>query len=278
MTDQEVIALAEAIKADLDALKLSLRKKYALATRQVTNKDIKAEAKRIAEQWITKLASSPIVEAAVEEEPFAELSVQFQRLHSSAYKSAKRSTYDAIIRVINRFYSDAVLLAIKAAAGRPRQPGDLLAIAEAPLVVADKVPTAFVGHSFDTKDKAIAGPIVNALEAIGVIAVTGEKPKADRISDKIKELIESQEIFVGVFTRRDKIQGRNEWTTPAWILEEKAYAVAKKKKLVMLREDGVGTIGGIHGDHEYIPFKRTKIESMLVQLLRMFSIRTSGLR
>ena len=51
-----------------------------------------------------------------------------------------------------------------------------------------------------------------------------------------------------------------------------------KPVLVMLREDGVGSIGGIHGDHEYISFTRKDMSLMLVKMLQMFSIRTSGLR
>jgi hypothetical protein len=55
--------------------------------------------------------------------------------------------------------------------------------------------------------------VTDVLEAIGIRVVTGEKPKADRISNKVKAAIEGQHIFVGIFTRRDKLAGKNEWNT-----------------------------------------------------------------
>ncbi len=278
MTSEQLVILAEATKNDLVQFKASLRGKYRKASQQITNKQLKSEAKRIAEQWLTKVAPSPLITQVLDEQPFADLSVEFQRLHSAGEKSAKRSTYDSILKEINAVFTSNVVLALKAEAAKRGSTQTLLTKADAPLVVADKLPTAFVGHSFENKDKVVAQTIVDALNAIGVLTVTGEKPKAEKISDKVKDLIESQEIFVGVFTRRDKIQGRNEWTTTSWVLEEKAYAVAKKKSLIMLREDGVGSIGGIHGDHEYIEFTRKDIGPTLVKLFQMFNVRTSGLR
>jgi hypothetical protein len=53
------------------------------------------------------------------------------------------------------------------------------------------------------------------LTSIARKAATGEKPKADRISEEIKGqgLIEQQAIFVEIFKRRKKIARKREWTT-----------------------------------------------------------------
>jgi hypothetical protein len=278
MTPDDIISRAEGTKTDVETLKRTLRKTYPQSGAQVTNKNIKAEAKRISEDWVTQLAGARIIVDAIEEDLRANLSVAFQRLYNAADKSAKRSTYDEIIKDINDALSANAILAIKTVARKPHSIAPLLTRAEAPLVVADKFSTAFVGHSFLPIDLPVAHGVIDMLAAVGVIAVTGEKPKAERISEKVKDLIDSQEIFVGVFTRRDKLQGRNKFTTTTWVLEEKAYAIAKKKRLILLREEGVETIGGLHGDHEYIEFSRTDIAAMLVKMLRMFSIRTIGLR
>jgi hypothetical protein len=278
MSEEQVIALAEATKDELAALKSLLRKKYPKASQQVAKKELKAEAKRIAVQWLTKVAQSHLVVKSLDEQSFADLSVEFQRLHSAGEKSATRSTYDSIFKEIGKSLTGNLVLALKTEVAKPSTSIPLLTRAVAPLIIADRIPTAFVGHSFEVNDNIIAKTVVELLDGIGVVAVTGEKPKAEKISDKVKDLIESQEIFIGIFTRRDKIQGRKEWTTTSWVLEEKAYAVAKKKRLIMLREDGVGSIGGIHGDHEYISFARDDIGPMLVKLVQVFDVRTSGLR
>jgi hypothetical protein len=116
------------------------------------------------------------------------------------------------------------------------------------------------------------------LEALGVKPVTGERPKADFISEKVKRLIEEQSIFVGIFTRRDKIARKPEWTTSAWVIDEKAYAVGRQKPLILLREQGVGSIGGIQGDYEYLDFSREALEGLALRLVQLFEVANNGLR
>jgi hypothetical protein len=107
--------------------------------------------------------------------------------------------------------------------------------------------------------------------------VTGEKPRADTVSEKVKGLIEDQYLFVGIFTRRDKIAKKNEWTTSNWVIDEKAYALGKGKKLILFREKGVASIGGIQGDYEYIDFSRDNLEGAIIRLLKMFNLSNNGL-
>jgi hypothetical protein len=106
------------------------------------------------------------------------------------------------------------------------------------------------------------------LEAYGFTAVTGELPKADSVSKKVRERIEGADYFLGIFTRRERLRGRrNEWTTSAWVIDEKAYALATRKKLILLRETGVQSIGGIHGDYEFVEFTRAAIPDLLIKLV-----------
>ena len=97
--------------------------------------------------------------------------------------------------------------------------------------------------------------------------VTGEKPKADLVSKKVRERIENATYFLGIFTRRDRLKGRREWTTSAWVIDEKAYALANRKKLILLREAGVQSIGGIQGDYEYIEFTRDRLDDLFIKLV-----------
>jgi hypothetical protein len=138
--------------------------------------------------------------------------------------------------------------------------------------------TAFVGQSFATADERINKSVAELLEALGLTVVTGEKPKADTISDKVKALIEAQTLFVGIFTRRDKIARKPEWTTSPWVIDEKAYAVGRRKPLILLKEQGVGSIGGIQGDYEFIEFARDSLQSLAVRIIQLFLLTNSGLR
>jgi hypothetical protein len=71
----------------------------------------------------------------------------------------------------------------------------------------------FVGKSFSKSDEPVNGVIERLLRALGLEVVTGEKPKADSVSRKVKRRIDTCDVFVGVFTRKDKLEGRNEWAT-----------------------------------------------------------------
>jgi hypothetical protein len=139
-------------------------------------------------------------------------------------------------------------------------------------------PSAFVGHSFAAEDRAIVDSVKETLESIGITVVTGERPLAEQVSEKVKRRIEGQHIFVGLFTRREKIAGKKQWAASSWIIDEKAYAFGKGKRLVLLKEDGVASIGAIQGDHEYIEFTRDRLEFLLRRLLQMFEIKTTSLR
>ena len=108
--------------------------------------------------------------------------------------------------------------------------------------------------------------------------VTGEKPRADRISEKVKRLIDGQYLFIGVFTQREKIARRKEWTTSAWLIDEKAYAVGKGKKLILLKEDGVESIGGIQGDYQFVEFSRDRLHEIPIALLNILNVTAKGLR
>jgi len=111
---------------------------------------------------------------------------------------------------------------------------------------------------------------------LGITVVTGERPKADRISEKVKRLIDGQPVFVGLYTRRDKIAGKREWTASPWVIEEKAYAVAKRKMLILLKEEGIASIGGIQGDYEYLEFSRDRLHQLVLRICRLFSITVDG--
>ena len=105
------------------------------------------------------------------------------------------------------------------------------------------------------------------LKAYGLSVTTGEKPSAQTVSSKVKTRIEDADIFVGIFTRRDKLSGKEEWATSAWVIDEKAYALAKGKRLILLKETGVNSVGGLQGDYEYLEFQRSELDDLLVRLL-----------
>jgi hypothetical protein len=93
---------------------------------------------------------------------------------------------------------------------------------------------------------------------------------AGSVSAKVRRTINACELLLGIFTKRQKIARKQEWTTSAWVVDEKAYAFAKEKKLVLIKEEGVQSIGGLQGDYEYLELDRAHMADLLVRLVELF--------
>jgi hypothetical protein len=229
MIDEQVILTAERLRDDLVDLRKTLRSRYPKASQQVVSDDPRRRAARLAETWLVELATNDEVGLAIGSGTVADLNVEFQRMLTLSEHATTRSRYDSAIGNVLDNYSVKVVLPLKQSRGRQANrppPKDA-----SPTIVH----SAFVGQSFASADRAVNECVINTLEALGVKVVTGEKPKADSVSEKVKRLVEEQSIFVGVFTRRDKIARRAEWTTSAWVIDEKAYALGRRKRLVLLQ-------------------------------------------
>jgi hypothetical protein len=272
MIDEQSILAAERLRDDLVDFRQQLRDRYPDASRQVSAEQLQKLAAHLAETWLVELATNHAVGIAIGSATLADINVHFQRVLTFAEHATTRSRYDGEIRSILSNYSVKVILALKQSRGRN--------VAAPPPIVQLKTiaHSAFVGQSFTTNDKRVNSCVFEALNALGVKVVTGEKPRADQISEKVKRLIEEQSIFVGIFTRRDKIARKEEWTTSTWVIDEKAYALGRNKRLVLIKEQGVGSVGGIQGDYEYLEFSRDTLELLAIRLIQLFDITNGGLR
>ncbi|GMV24732.1 MAG: hypothetical protein AMXMBFR58_07630 [Phycisphaerae bacterium] len=265
--------IASSLYEQLSQLRHQLKKRYPLATKQVAAKELRTALREASEVWLANLAVREDVKLAINEDVFAAMAIDFESLHQATAHASLRRIYDHLLKsILGRFQLDVVVAIKRSVATPPRQSPPTLIRPTA------TIPTVFVGHSFLSEDAQVCDSVVGLLRAVGFQVFTGEKPKANRISDKVKELIDSQDVFVGVFTRRDKIAKKNEWTTTMWVVEEKTWAMAKNKRLVLMREHGVKNLGGMHADHEYIDFDRNAIGPSLVKLIEHFIVEPIGLR
>jgi len=214
MIDEQTIVAAERLRDDLADFRAQLRSKYPTKSRQVAGEHLRKTAARLAETWLTEIATDQAVSIAIGSAALADLNVHFQRILTYAEHATTRGKYEVELRGILDNYSVKVVVPLKQSRGRN---------ATSPVLPPGNTPvySAFVGQSFAPNDKRINQCVVDTLDALGLKVVTGEKPKADSISEKVKTLIEEQSVFVGIFTRRDKIARKSEWTTSAWVIDEK---------------------------------------------------------
>jgi hypothetical protein len=267
---KDLALVAERLRDDLDAFRRKVRKQYAKKGAQISANGLRREAAALAERGLVDLASAEQFANAVGTEVTADLNIEFQRLLTASGKSATRATYEDALSGILDDFARRVVIPIKQVGARtfpaPRTSTHSV----------DLPKSAFLGHSFDANDSQVVACVRDSLELIGIEVVTGERPRADRISEKVKTLIDAQPMFVGLYTRRQKIARQKNWTTSAWVIEEKAYAVAMRKKLLLIKEDGISSIGGIQGDYEYIEFRRDELHAIVLKILRLFRIRVEG--
>jgi hypothetical protein len=270
------VAELERLRDSLAELRKTLRHRLTSATSRVTAADLKEMARNIAERWLTELGAHPDVISNVSSEYLSDLGIHFERLLTASERATLRSKYESEIKAILSGYSITLLIPLKRAVqGTATMLNPLVGSPASPEPFR---PNVFVGHSFAKRDKSVVDCVVDTLTAVGLSVLTGEKPESDKVSEKVKRRIEAQHIFVGLFTRGDRLEKKDVWTTSAWVIDEKAYAYSKGKRLVLLKEDGVGSIGGLHGDLEYIDFSRNRLDYLVRRIIQLFDVRTTALR
>jgi hypothetical protein len=284
MPDDKLILDAKRFGTSLREFKSVLRKTYPQISRQVTSKTLRIEISALAEKWFGELSKRPAIVACTSPKYFGDVNVHFQRLLLFADRATVRRRYDKELAAILRGYTaDLLVPLIQRGDAGPVEPPAGTSNAIPPTFSGRRdaegfLPTAFVAHSFAPADAQVVKCIIVGLEAMGITVATGKRPKADRISEKVKKLIESQHLFVGIFTRRDKLVGKTTWSTSAWVIEEKAYASAKNRKLILLKEEDVDSIGGIQGDYEFIEFRRDALQDAILGLFQLFNLSVEGLQ
>jgi hypothetical protein len=270
MIDDQFVLTVERLRDTLSDLKKDLRLRYQDAKRQVTAPDLRKTASDAAEMWMVTVTTRVGVVDAIGSEVNADLTVRFQRLLTFSEHATLRLRYDKELAAILKDFTSKVVIPLKQRRG----------VAPAAAIAPPSehfVATAFVGHSFSNPDAPVVSAVTATLKCLGIDVLTGEKPKSDTVSEKVKRRIEQQNMFVGLFTRRDKIARKSEYSTSTWVIDEKAYALARGKKLILLKEEGVASIGGIQGDYEYIQFDRHELHELVIKLFQLFNVTVAGL-
>jgi hypothetical protein len=264
--DDALVLRVERLRDEVDQLRTSLRQRYKTLDRPVVSADVRKQAAELGERWVVEIAPRDDVRQVVGEDIVGDLSIEFQRLITYSEQLSQRGRYEASIKAILRDFRNQVVVPLKQARYKAVNTQPVPPVQQSK--PAQQSSSMFIGQSFSSSDAEINSAVARLVEAWGFTVLTGEKPKADTVSKKVRDRIESATFFLAIFTRRDKIKGRREWTTSSWVIDEKAYALAKGKRLILLRETGVQSIGGIQGDYEYVEFTRENLVDLMIKLLQ----------
>ncbi|MFG1917987.1 hypothetical protein [Micromonospora sp. NPDC048898] len=130
--------------------------------------------------------------------------------------------------------------------------------------------TVFLSYRFKEEDGFVRG-LSGLLEDNGFTVITGRAADG-YVGMAVLNRIRECEFFVSLMTRsRQFAEPGEKFATSAWLIEEKGAALAFSKYMVLLVEEGVDDIGGLHGDwqrHEFTPHTFTTAARAAVQQLR----------
>ena len=126
--------------------------------------------------------------------------------------------------------------------------------------------TAFLAHSFAKDDEPTVQNIRAFLESFELSIVTGERPSAEAISEKIKTRISDADIFCVLLTARHNGETPvSQSETSPWLPQELAFATGCRKPLLIFREEGLEVFSGLNSDHEYIEFNRRRFHAAVIK-------------
>ncbi|MEO3773439.1 hypothetical protein [Micromonospora sp. B9E7] len=130
--------------------------------------------------------------------------------------------------------------------------------------------SVFLSYRFKEEDGYVRG-LSGLLEDHGFTVITGRAADG-YVGMAVLNRIRECEFFVSLMTRaRQFVEPGEKFATSAWLIEEKGAALAFSKYMVLLVEEGVDDIGGLHGDwqrHQFTAPTFTTAARAAVQQLR----------
>jgi hypothetical protein len=124
----------------------------------------------------------------------------------------------------------------------------------------------FVGFGYNERDSWITEFVFPLVRSFGAEVVTGEEMQGEQITDEVRRRIETSDGLIGFLTRRGEPGAGGVYSTHRWVQEELAYALAKNKRVVEVREQGVDDQGGLLGDRQRITYDEAARDRLVLEL------------
>jgi hypothetical protein len=130
--------------------------------------------------------------------------------------------------------------------------------------------TIFLAYGYRADDEEFISGFRDLLADKGWQLLDGKADRLGSVSQAILEKIGLSDCVIIVMTKRDKKEN-GQFTTAAWLLEEKGAAIALQKRVTMLVEEGVdpSELGGLQGDDQRFPFTRNNFLQVAMNLTRI---------
>ena len=150
------------------------------------------------------------------------------------------------------------------------QPSDKRKVNQSTSPCTEGKTTIFLAYSYREVDNEFVEGFKDLLIDKGYNVLDGKADRLGSISHAILEKIRLSDITVVVMTKRDKKENGN-YTTAAWLLEEKGAAIALGKEVAMFVEEEVddSDIGGLQGDDQRFHFNRNNFLKVVMNFVKV---------
>lgn len=140
-----------------------------------------------------------------------------------------------------------------------------------------KFPSCFVSVSFAEEDVELREWFLDILRAFNFQPVGGDVPEPRPPPEKIRDRIREADAFVGILTRREKLEGEDRWKAPNWVMNEIGMAYDAEKPIAFFVEKGVDHKGLGDWVADYVEFERTDLRKAVPQIIRFLTSLREGL-
>ncbi len=139
--------------------------------------------------------------------------------------------------------------------------------------MADISYRAFLSCSFDEEEETLVDFFKKMISSFDITPVVYDYQEIGGLSEKIKGKISECDCLIAIITRKNKLEGSEEWSCPAWVQHEVSLAHAYSKPIALFVEKGVLIEGMIEKEERWVWFGRenlladvNKISSFLYKL------------
>lgn len=131
-----------------------------------------------------------------------------------------------------------------------------------------RFPKCFLSGSFAKEDQGIFDWFRKLAEAVDFEVITGEEPAPHVPAETIRARIESCNVLVAIYSKRDKIGGTEEWRPPPFVADEVAMAYSLGKPVAIFAELGVRVEGIGPQTTTYEPWSREDLGGSAPNVVR----------
>lgn len=92
--------------------------------------------------------------------------------------------------------------------------------------------------------------------------------QGERLTEGVQRRIEGSDALIAFCTRRGDPDQSGVYGTHRWVQDELAYALAREVRAVEVREEGVDGQGGVAGDRQWIDYRESERDKLMVELAK----------